>query len=191
VTRPILPRRGTLWLAIAFVGWALYLRPTILGGPASYVLVAGSSMAPTLAPDTLVVALAQPEYAVGDVVVFHFPTDGPAAGPLVIHRIADGSAAQGFRTRGDNMAHVDPWLVGPTDIVGKSVLAVPHAAPALMLARSPIMLASLLAGVATYLMLGWAFQAGSPQAADPSRRWAAGGQRRAPRAMRGGCDDGC
>lgn len=165
MTRPILARRATLWLAIAFIGWALYLRPTILGGPASYVLVTGSSMEPTLAPDTLVVALAQPQYAVGDVVVFHLPTDGPAAAPLVIHRIADGSAEQGFRTRGDNMAHMDPWLVGPADVVGKSVLAVPHMAPALILARSPIMLASLLAGVATYLMLGWAFHA-APHAAE-------------------------
>ena len=167
MTGSILARRATFWLlAAAFVGWALCLRPTVLGGPASYVLVAGSSMEPTLVADTLVVALAQPAYAIGDVVVFRIPSDGPAAAPLVIHRIASGSAEQGFRTRGDNMTHEDPWLVGPAQVVGKGILAVPNAAPALVLARSPIVFASLMAGVATYLLLGWAGNMGSPATRD-------------------------
>jgi signal peptidase len=59
--------RGTL--IVLFVGWYIALRPVVLGGPASYVLVGGQSMEPTIHAGSLVVAFRADDYRVGDLVV--------------------------------------------------------------------------------------------------------------------------
>jgi signal peptidase I len=149
-------------LLVAAFGWLLFLRPQVLGGPAAYVLVAGSSMEPTLAAGSLVIAFQQDEYRVGDVVVYRVPTGGPAAGRLVIHRIVGGSAASGYVMRGDNASGSDIWRPGPAEIVGRSDVVVPGVMPVLLFARSPIVAASVAAALAVYLLLGlWATPAPS------------------------------
>ena len=142
-------------LLVLLVAWALLLRPTSLGGPAGYILVGGHSMEPTLAADTLALTLPRTDYEVGDIIAFRVPLPGPANAPLVIHRIVGGSSGEGFVTRGDNMPLDDPWRIRPDEIVGRQVAAVPGVAPLLLIVRSPLVLASLAAGVAMYVLLGW------------------------------------
>ncbi|MDQ3937462.1 MAG: hypothetical protein M3253_02135, partial [Chloroflexota bacterium] len=126
--------------------------------------------------DTLVLTLGQADYGVGDVVAFRPPLDGRAGTPLVIHRIHGGSAQEGYVTRGDNMPFADAWRIAPTDIVGKQAAALPGAG-LVQLARSPVMIASAAAGVATYLMLGW--MGGSQSTARRPATGAPVGRRRA------------
>ena len=153
-------------LLVAALGWLLFLRPQVLGGPAAYVLVSGSSMEPTLDAGSLVIAFRQDEYQVGDMVVYRVPADGPAAGRLVIHRIVGGSPASGYVMRGDNASGSDIWRPAPADIIGRSEVVVPGVMPVLLFARSPIVAASAAASLAVYLLLGlWVTPAPSP----PSR----------------------
>jgi hypothetical protein len=63
----------------------------------------------------------------------------------VIHRIVGGSAAEGYRTRGDNRRAQDRWRPRPRDIEGANVVAVPGAGRALMLLGSPLVIGGLVA----------------------------------------------
>ncbi|HVM29759.1 MAG TPA: signal peptidase I [Candidatus Limnocylindrales bacterium] len=182
-----LSRRQLVMLAVAtvlFLVWALVLRPTWLGGPAGYIVVAGSSMEPTLAADSVVLTIASDSYSVGDVIAFRAPLDGPAKAPLVIHRIVGGSAEGGYRTRGDNMSLDDPWLVRPADVVGRQVLAGPGLGPVLVYARSPLVLASVAAGITLVLMLGWMRAPVRPSGEQHAERNPLLRRRRAPLANR-------
>lgn len=153
-------------LLVAALLWLLFLRPQVLGGPAAYVLVSGTSMEPTLSAGSLVIAFQQDEYLVGDVVVYRVPPGGPAAGRLVIHRIVGGSPHSGYVMRGDNASGSDVWRPAPPDIVGRSDVVFPGIMPVLLFARSPIVAASAAAALAVYLLLGlWVTPAPSP----PSR----------------------
>jgi len=139
---------------IAFVGWFLALRPQALGGPAGWILVAGDSMEPNVHPGSLVVVTRRGEYGVGDVVAYRVPEGNPGAGANVIHRIVGGTADVGFIVRGDNTNGPDLWRPRPSDIVGAAWLTLPDAALPMLFLRSPIVVASLAAGLATYLVLG-------------------------------------
>lgn len=141
----------------AAIGWVVVLRPQVLGGPAAYILVSGQSMEPTLEAGSLVVALRQDSYQVGEIVAYRIPAGEPGAGLHVIHRIVGGSAEAGFVMRGDNANGSDIWRPKPNDILGKAQLIIPGAMPALIVARSPIVAASVAAALAVYLVLGlWA-----------------------------------
>jgi signal peptidase len=139
---------------LAFAGWFLVFRPQSLGGPAGWILVAGNSMEPTIRPGSLVVVMSRAEYGVGDVVAYRIPDGNPGAGDNVIHRIVGGAADAGFIVRGDNTGAPDIWRPGPWEIVGAAWLIVPDGALPLLFLRSPIVIASLAAGFATYLVLG-------------------------------------
>jgi signal peptidase len=126
--------------------WFLTLRPATLGGPATYLLVAGGSMEPTLRSGDLVVALAADAYAIGDVVAFR------ADGGLVVHRIVGGSAADGLVTRGDNRDREDHWRPTEAEIVGRLALHVPAVGTAVRaLARPPI--PALAAAIVTFAVV--------------------------------------
>lgn len=151
--------RRRLWQALAvslIVGWLAFLRPTSLGGPASYMLVVGQSMEPTLAHGTLIISVSQPAYDVGDVVAF-VPPPGHGGAPMVIHRLVSGSAEGGYLTRGDNNRANDPWTVSPGQVVGRPVLAVPGVGGALMALRSPLAVAAMTGLLATYALSGVLF----------------------------------
>jgi signal peptidase I len=112
--------------AAAVVAWALFFRPQALGGPATYLIVSGRSMEPTLDAGDLVVAIRQGAYRPGDVIAYHIPKNQAGAGALVIHRIVGGSPRDGYVTRGDNRSFRDPWRPKPPDIAGKMKLHAPR-----------------------------------------------------------------
>jgi signal peptidase len=120
--------RLTCWTVFvaALAAWAIFLRPGFLGGRATYVIVAGHSMEPTLRTGDLVVTLRQRAYRRGDVIAYHIRKGQPGAGLLIIHRIVGGSAAVGYMTQGDNRRFRDPWRPKPHDIDGRRTIHVPR-----------------------------------------------------------------
>jgi len=137
-----------LALAIAaVVGWALFLRPQSLGGPAGYVLVSGKSMLPRYHTGDLVLVERHSSYRVGQVIAYRVPKGDPMAGAQVIHRIVGGDARHGFLVQGDNRTAPDVWRPKPADIVGAKVLRIPNAIVVLQYLRSPLTLALLAAAL--------------------------------------------
>jgi signal peptidase I len=117
---------GWSLLAAVIALWILFLRPSTLGGSATYIIVSGHSMEPTLHTGDLVVAFPQRTYRRGDVIAYHIPKNQAGAGALIIHRIVGGSARDGYITRGDNRDYRDPWRPKASDIAGEMKLNVPR-----------------------------------------------------------------
>jgi signal peptidase I len=140
---------------LAFAGWFVALRPQVLGGPASWILVAGESMEPNIHAGSLVIVVSRPAYDVGDVVAYRVPEGNPGAGDNVIHRITGGTADTGYVVRGDNASGPDMWRPRRSDVVGAAWLVVSDAVPVLLFLRSPILVASVAAGLASYIVLGF------------------------------------
>jgi signal peptidase len=134
--------------------WFVALRPQSLGGPAEYVMVAGTSMLPTLKTGDVVVARPQKTYEVGDIVAYTVPKGMPAAGGRIIHRIIGGSGTRGYVVKGDNRQSADLWRPKDADVIGKAWIRLPHAVRFAQLMRSPLVLASLAAGVVFACLLG-------------------------------------
>lgn len=78
----------------------------------------GPSMNPTLqaGDGMIVVPYEDQEIQVGDVVVFQSPEQNH----YVVHRVLSVNS-QGIRTIGDNNNNTDPWVLQPTDIMGRVV----------------------------------------------------------------------
>ena len=163
------------WLVFAALvgGWALFLRPTSLGGPAGYVSVSGTSMQPTLGAGDLVVTLRQDTYSVGDVVTYAVPADHPAAGANVIHRIVGFDEAGGYVVRGDNTNGPDVWHPKPDEVVGRLWLTVPGAGRLIAWLRQPVLIAGLAAALTVAFALAGATPARTaPRAPRPRAAWA-------------------
>jgi len=152
------------------VVWAVTLRPQWLGGPATYVMVRGDSMLPTLETGDLVIAESRAEYAVGDVVAYRVPSSEIGSGLLVIHRIAGGDARHGYTLRGDNNSEPDPWQPTAADIVGVASFRIPVAGQLLGMLHQPATLASLGASLVMILVLMSAPREGVA-AAQPVGYW--------------------
>ena len=136
---------GLLLTIVAVVLWALFLRPTSLGGPAGYVLVSGHSMLPRYHAGDLVLVERQSSYHIGEVIAYRVPKGDPMAGAQVIHRIVGGDAKHGFVVKGDNRTAPDVWRPTPADIVGAKTLRIPHGVVVLQFLRSPLLLGLLAA----------------------------------------------
>jgi signal peptidase len=135
-------------------GWWVELRPTsFLGGPASVVIVRGTSMLPLLRTGDVVLAEAQSSYRVGDLVVYAVPKGQLGAGDDLIHRIVAGNPTTGYTLKGDNNPRPDPWTVPRSDILGREVLILPGAGQWLLAVRSPIFAGAVAAAVAVWLVL--------------------------------------
>lgn len=145
------------------VTWFFFLRPVALGGPASYVIVSGISMEPRLHTGDLVIVRTAPAYQVGDLVAYQVPRGQPLAGNLVIHRIVGGDAATGFTMKGDNNKAADPWHPRGQDIIGKGWAEFPGSGRLLLVARQPLVLASLIGGLAGFGI----FTSGSGRPPEP------------------------
>ena len=143
----------TLLAVAALAGWFVLLRPTGLGGPASYIFVSGVSMQPTLVTGDLVVLQRAEEYKTGDIVAYHVPEGEPGAGALVIHRIIGGSAGEGFILQGDNKAAPDEWRPTPDLIEGAMWFRAPGAGAVIAAIRTPTVFAPLAAGVTVFFIL--------------------------------------
>jgi signal peptidase I len=137
-------RQATAYVAcgLVIVAWFVWLRPTTLGGQASYVVVKGSSMAPTYDDGDLVIVREESHYDQGDVIAFR--AGGRFDDPTrIIHRIVGDAGGGAFVTRGDNRDQTDPWEPGPGDVIGRAVLHVPHVGDAASAAGRPAVLAAL------------------------------------------------
>jgi signal peptidase len=134
------------------VAWFFVLRPQLLGGPADYVIVSGTSMHPGYTSGDVVVVRERDTYRTGDVVSYRIPAGEVGAGTRVIHRIVGGSAS-GYVVRGDNRTAVDPWRPTESDIVGSAWLYVPRAGLVILLLRSPFFLAALAAALVAVAVL--------------------------------------
>lgn len=141
------PRRSAavLLALLVFIGWFAWLRPTALGGPATFIMVSGDSMEPTYSHGDLVVLRKASSYGTGDIVAYpmknYFDT-----GRLVIHRIA-GADADGFITQGDNRQTADPWRATDSSIRGAAWVHIPKAGRYLAWIRQPNALGALAAGI--------------------------------------------
>lgn len=145
-------RLMTLAPLLLLLGGLLFLRPPLLGGATSYVIVSGRSMQPTLWGGDLVLARKARSYAVGDVVAYHPPD---AAG-LVIHRII-GREGEGFTFQGDNNDWVDPWTAPPDQIAGKGWLVIPRVGAVFAYLQAPARMAAVVGALFLYVSLaGWA-----------------------------------
>lgn len=159
-----------LALTLVIVGaWIVFLRPGALGGPATYVIVAGTSMEPELQSDDLVVAFEQSTYSVGDVVVYRVPAAESGAGTHIVHRIVGGDPRAGFLVKGDSREGPDHWRPTADEIRGKMQLSIPFVGSALLFLRTPPGMA-LLAGLTTLLIaLGASRRSGTEARGHPLR----------------------
>ncbi len=161
-----------LALTVIVTGWWVWLRPTsFLDGPATYIVVHGTSMLPTLRTGDMVLAEAQPGYHVGELVVYRVPRGNLGAGDDLIHRIVGGTARAGYTLQGDNNRSPDPWTVPARDIVGRATLVLPGAGAWFLTIRSPIFAGGVAGVIAMTLVLfpgGRGRRAGGPgPAAEP------------------------
>lgn len=142
---------GSLATVALILGWFVFLRPQFWGGPATYVLVSGDSMVPTLQNGDFVVARDSP-YEIGDIVVFRVPEDDVGGGSLVIHRLVGGSASEGFVMQGDNRDQPDHWRPRPADLEGELWVRIPYGGRVMLMLRSPLVIAGL-AGLAAFFFI--------------------------------------
>lgn len=140
-------------VAAVTVLWAVTLRPQVLGGPAMFVAVRGSSMLPTYEHGDLVVVQSAAGYAVGDVVAYRVPAGEVGAGRVVIHRIVAGDATAGFTLQGDNNSAPDPWRPRRADMVGLARWRLPNAGRLIALVQQPVILAGLAGAIAVTVFL--------------------------------------
>ncbi len=99
---------GTIVLVVLFGAWFGLFRPVSLGGPATWVVIRGSSMQPTYDTGDLVVMHASDAYASGDVVAYRVPEGQIGEGHVVVHRLAGGNNGA-WDVLGDNNDSLDPW----------------------------------------------------------------------------------
>ncbi len=133
-------------LLVLAVAWFVWLRPVGLGGPASYIIVSGISMEPTLYSGDLVILQAQEMYSVGDVVAFQVPAGN------VIHRIVDQDGPN-YILQGDNKDNIDPWTPQQGDILGSLWLHIPQLGDWIEKLQEPLWLAAFIAILCFILLL--------------------------------------
>src|SRR4029079_17591415 len=83
VSRSLRRWLGWLLLGAAAATWVLVLRPTSLGGPATYIVIRGDSMDPTYATGDLVILEQAASYGPGDIVAYRVPAGELGAGLAV------------------------------------------------------------------------------------------------------------
>jgi signal peptidase I len=137
-------KRLLSWGIFVLVVLAVYqfAGPTVVGGPASYVIVDGESMEPTYSDGDLVIAYQRGTYEVGDNIVYDAPIDSQFN---VIHRIIEPTEG-GWITQGDNMERPDGWIAPHDEIHGAALFHIPNGGAIVGFVRTPAALAGLLAG---------------------------------------------
>ena len=150
-------RIGNIVFAVVFsaitIGWFTALRPERMGGPATFVMVQGTSMNPIYHTGDLVIVHRQTHYEVGNVIAYKIPGDQAGGGLTVIHRIVGGSPTTGFTTQGDSNPAPDDWHPTLADIQGSPWLLVPKGGNVLVFLHAPIPLAALSAsGVVAWIV---------------------------------------
>jgi signal peptidase I len=139
-------------LALAAL-WAVTLRPAVLGGPATYVVIRGDSMLPGLHAGDLVILHAAGGVAPGDVVGYRVPAGEVGAGHIVVHRIVAGDAQGGFTMLGDNNPAPDPWQPRGADVAGKAWLQLPGLGRVIVFVHQPAVAAALAVSLLVMLVV--------------------------------------
>ncbi len=103
------------------------------------MLVTTGSMEPALPAGSLVIAHAQADYDLGDVITFR------QEGAVVTHRIVE-KTAEGYRTAGDANNTPDDETVPAEAVLGRVVLCLPWAGWLLLGLREPLGILLLAAG---------------------------------------------
>jgi len=154
VTRRRLRRGVELAAGLALAAlWAVTLRPTVLGGPATYVVIRGDSMLPSLHAGDLVVLHTTGGVAPGDVVGYRVPAGEVGAGHIVVHRIVAGDGQAGFTVLGDNNPAPDPWQPRAADVAGKAWLLVPGLGRVIVFVHQPAVAAALAVSLLVMLVM--------------------------------------
>ncbi len=144
---------GTLLLVVMFGAWFSLFRPVSLGGPATWIVIRGSSMLPTYDTGDLVVMHAASAYSVGDIVAYRVPSGEIGEGHVVVHRLVGGSP-DGFEAVGDNNDALDPWLPTSADILGRPWITLPGVGRVITWLHQPAILAALATAVMVSLLVG-------------------------------------
>jgi hemolysin type calcium-binding protein/peptidase S24-like protein len=145
--KPGWARRGFglgLSMGLAWVVWPT-LGPSQLGGPATYAVVAGSSMAPVVRAGDLVLLRPAPNYVAGQIVGYR-----TTAGDLVLHRVI-GRVGEGYAFQGDNNSWVDPYLPTRPHLVGRLRWRLAGVGRVIEWLRAPFP-AALVVGLASFLV---------------------------------------
>lgn len=128
------------------VVWFVLFRPLFLGGPAGYIIISGRSMEPALHSGDLAITKRHDSYTVGDIVAF------TVNGRIVIHRILEGAAGDGYIVQGDNKDYPDPWHPTAEQIMGKMWRHVPGAGRYLLALRQPPVFALVVAAIGALVL---------------------------------------
>ncbi len=135
--RSALSLSAVLAILLLAAVWAFFA-PTLIGGPASYVIINGNSMEPGYHRGDLVITRTAERYHVGDIVAYRDPTLGP-----VIHRIVEEKDDH-FVLQGDNNSWLDSYQPTQSEIIGKSFIYIPSIGKLLEWMRSPMGLAIMV-----------------------------------------------
>jgi signal peptidase len=171
--------RAAISLALLglLVGWFLLLRPTLLGGPASYVMVSGQSMEPTLHGSDLAILQKRSDYRPGDIVAFRVPEGEFGQGGMIIHRIVGGNAEEGYIVQGDNKERPDFWRPTGDDVLGRMWFSIPRGGHVLAFLRQPLILGSVVGGLGMLSVLsGGLRKPASSSGTSPSKPRGASGE---------------
>ncbi len=148
------PRRfativGTLvLLAMSALGWR-QLGPVSFGGDASYAMVQGMSMLPTIHGGDLVVTRREASYQVGEIVAYH----NRILHETVIHRIV-GRQGTRFVMKGDNNSFTDSYEPTSSDIVGARWIVLPGGARLLTVLHNPFVAGAVGAVIGLVALAG-------------------------------------
>src|SRR5262249_55845956 len=127
--------------------WMLLLRPSSLGGPATYVIIRGDSMLPGYHSGDLVVLQATAAYGPGDAIGYRVPDAEVGAGQVVVHRIVSGDGGLGYTMEGDNNPAPDPWSPKGGNVVGRVWLLLPGLGRVIVIAHQPAVAGALAGGL--------------------------------------------
>ncbi len=129
-------RTGLLIIGI-LVLWILFL-PLQFGGAVSYVMIDGVSMTPVYKTGDLVIVRKAPNYQIGDIVTYEYPSLG-----RVIHRVI-GRDGLRYIIKGDANAWIDLYQPTADEILGKEWIYLPGVGKTLKTLRSPGWIAGLV-----------------------------------------------
>jgi len=128
-------------------GWAV-LAPPQLGGSTQYVILAGSSMEPSLRAGDLALVRRHENVEKGDIVLYR----EPKLGVHVLHRVVRVQDGR-YVLKGDNNSHLDATRPSADEISGGLWFSLPRAGSAIEWARAPLH-AALVVFVLAFLAFG-------------------------------------
>src|SRR5699024_9769264 len=131
------------FFVLFLIAMSLFAGPREIGGPASYVVVTGSSMEPTYSDGDLVIARNHDSYDIDDVIVYDVPDEHEFS---VVHRVI-GESDGHYITKGDNRDEPDGWEISDDDVFGSVSRHIPRGGAAIRFLRRPPVVFGLVLGL--------------------------------------------